>query len=90
MNTSTTKKTLRDVMPYEIEGYYDARCHKWLDVEVAAIHHPCEDGGKRWPGKHKNVVLWCSLKNGRAVGWNENVARGWSFPDIAYREPDTK
>ncbi|MDU8350548.1 hypothetical protein RYA05_01445 [Pseudomonas syringae pv. actinidiae] len=80
-------KTLRDVMPHEINGYTDSRCHKWLDVEVIRVYDPY-DGERTWPGKHKHVVRWCSLKNGRAVGWNENVAVGWSFPDIAFKEPE--
>lgn len=31
-------------------------------------------------GTHKNVYNWILLENNLAVGWNENPAKGWSFP----------
>lgn len=31
-------------------------------------------------GSHKNVYCWILLEKGQAIGWNENPARGWSFP----------
>jgi len=29
---------------------------------------------------HKYVYNWILLETGHAIGWNENPARGWSFP----------
>jgi len=37
-----------------------------------------------WPGGHKNVHWWCVIEGGKAVGWNENPGRGWSFPVVKY------
>lgn len=75
-------KTLRDVVPYAffIE-YENTLAYKFLDVEVLEEF----DGFNpytRWPGTHKHVVSWWKLANGKSVGWNENVCRGWSFPVI--------
>lgn len=35
---------------------------------------------KKWPGKQKNVFYWLELANGYAVGWNENISHGLTFP----------
>ena len=61
--------------------------HKKLDkhmnvkVKHEFIRHN-EDTWVSWSevGSHKNVHNWVLLSNGLAVGWNENPARGWSFP----------
>jgi len=34
---------------------------------------------KPWIGKHKNVLNWCMLNTGYAVGFNESPSHGWSF-----------
>jgi DNA-directed RNA polymerase subunit RPC12/RpoP len=41
-----------------------------------------EAGYKPWPGPQKDVHCWWELENGKAVGWNENPSKGWSFPVI--------
>lgn len=71
---SDKKETLRDWLPHEALSYTDDAFYKHLDVEVI------EDKEGGWPGKHKNVYHWCILKNGVAVGWNENPSVGWAFP----------
>jgi len=67
-------------MPHEFVGgsYNDVPAYKYRDELVAAEHLLT----KRWPGPHKNVSFWVELANGRAVGWNENPAIGWSFPVV--------
>lgn len=84
-------KTLKDVMPYEFsQQYLFTPSHKYLDVEVTAVHgEPNSADQARWPGPQKNVYFWVELANGYAVGWNENPARGWSFPAVRMRK-DTK
>lgn len=85
------KRTLKDVMPLalsEREGLYcKTKAHTMLDIEVMAEHgDPLDDDMVRWPGKHKNVFFWVELKNGYAVGWNENLSKGWSFPVLKLKE----
>jgi hypothetical protein len=79
---------LRDVLPHEAVGgeYFGDRFQKFLDVEVTQVYG-LGDGERRksWPGPHKNVMNWYALANGKAVGWNENDSRGWSFPVITVR-----
>lgn len=72
---------LIDWAPHEFaEGTWDdTRAWKFRDVEVVSEHGYSEDN-KPWPGTHKNVMNWCVLENGYAVGWNENPSTGWSFP----------
>lgn len=79
------KITLRDWAPREFLDYSDVPAYKHLDVEVVAQYGYIDGNPKPWPGKEKNVHSWCVLANGRAVAWNENPARGWSFPLIRYR-----
>ena len=78
---TTEPKTLNDAMPWEFQSgeFDDVPAQKFKDVEVYSTHRIGEQTG-RWPGTHKNVNLWVKLKNGYAVGWNENDGRGWSFP----------
>lgn len=81
------RKTLRDFLPAEfMNGTYEkSQAMKYADVEVIArFEYSIVDDSlstfKPWPGKHKNVYSWCSLANGKSVGWNENPSKGWSFP----------
>jgi len=74
--------TLRDVMYDLFNGSFtDTEAYKLADVAVVSEHGVGADG-KRWPGKHKNVYYWVVLANGKAVGWNENPYKGWSFPVV--------
>lgn len=80
------RKTLREELPHEaLDGTFsDLPFNKHLDRCVIAEHYTHE---VRWPGKHKNVVVWWELEGGYAVGWNENMAIGWTFPLIRYTVP---
>jgi hypothetical protein len=55
-----------------------------LDVQVVREYSRVTDeaGYKPWPGPQKDVHCWWELENGKAVGWNENPSKGWSFPVI--------
>lgn len=78
-------KTLKDIMPNEfISGSYDdTRAYKMKDEKVVAEYGAIEGyTPKPWPGIHKNIYFWVELENGFAVGWNENPAKGWSFPVV--------
>jgi len=82
-NPITQKKTLAQVMPNEFLGceYATSVAVQYKDVLVVAEY----DGRVNpWPGYHKHVMFWVTLENGKAVGWNENPAIGWSFPVIKY------
>lgn len=73
--------TLRDVLPREFfQEFMNTRAATMLDVEVAEEISHSNNNMKRWPGIEKNVLNWWKLADGRCVGWNENVSRGWSFP----------
>jgi hypothetical protein len=77
---------LKDVMPHEFMGceYDDSQARRYADVEVVEQF----DGRyAAWLGKEKNVFFWVKLANGKAVGFNENPARGWSFPVVRIGEP---
>jgi hypothetical protein len=78
---------LKEALPEEFTSgeYDDSSAIKLADAEIESKHDSRE---RRWPGPHKNVHFWVALKNGKAVGWNENPGRGWSFPVIAYRSID--
>ena len=90
--------TLADALPYEFVGgeYHDTPAFKLKDVKVKRVvcGHQIVDGEfvnthdtfVRWPGRHAYVFNWFILENGKAVGWNENPSRGWSFPVISYRK----
>jgi len=70
--------TLKEVMHDLMECTYDnTKARKFADVEVVQSHYSHDT---RWPGTQKNVHFWVELANGKAVGWNENPATGWSFP----------
>jgi hypothetical protein len=79
-------KTLQDVMPTCLAdtGYEKTKAYRMKDVIVVKHHDSMVDQEEYqfWPGKHKNVHYWVELENGYLCGWNENPARGWSFPVI--------
>lgn len=74
-----------------IQVFSDLKTQEWDDmpvakhfnVEVIAEHKSHE---KRWPGTQKNVYTWVELANGKAVGWNENPSKGWTFPVISLKK----
>ncbi len=88
LDPSAPKRTLKDAMPHEFVGgeYVDAPALKLRDVAVVAEYRMYGGVWKPWPGIHKHVFAWVVLANGKAVGWNENPNRGWSFPVISYEE----
>lgn len=73
------KKTLADWLP---TGHYqDDELDFYLDMEVVGEFFP------ETPHvfNHKNIRRWCIIKKPNqawyyALGWNENLQRGWSFP----------
>lgn len=75
-------KTLRDVLPSEFfKEFANTRAATMLDVEIESEYGLGEgEVWASWPGREKNVMNWWKLVDGRCVGWNENVSRGWSFP----------
>jgi hypothetical protein len=81
-----TQKRLTDVLPPEfMDGKFEgcpAMRHAFMDV-IAAHDGP---NALPWPGPQKYVSKWYVLANGKAVGWNDNPSRGWSFPVINYQE----
>ena len=78
-------KRLVDVLPPEFMNgqYEDSPAMPLAFMDVIAVHRSSE---LAWPGSHRNVNSWYVLLNGKAVGWNENPTRGWSFPVINYQE----
>ena len=80
--STTAQKTLKDEMPREFsEGSYsDTPAWKLRDAIVKQKHDAYVTP---WPGPQRNVNFWFELENGKAVGWNENPSRGWSFPVVA-------
>lgn len=81
-------KLLRDAMTFMVNTgeYTETKAYQMLDLKVVAEFDIAnETTWKRWPGPHRNVLFWVVLENGKAVGFNENVARGWSFPVIKYK-----
>lgn len=79
----TEKRTLRDVINFDFISEFSDEASKYLDVEVVEEMDGCKIG---WPGTHKNVFVWWKLANGKAVAWNENPARGYSFPVITLKK----
>ena len=63
--------------------------HMNVEVEHEFMMHE-EDTWVSWRefGSQKNVYNWVLLKNGLAVGWNENPARGWSFPSKRLKDDE--
>ena len=61
------------------------RIEKYLDCKIIkeyAVHNKGFISWKSIGGSHKFVYSWILLENGIAIGWNENPARGFSFPII--------
>jgi len=77
---------LADVLPDEfMQGEYEnSPAMRYAFVDVVAKYLSRD---RPWPGEHKFVTVWFVLANNKAVGWNENPSRGWSFPVINYNEP---
>jgi len=79
--TPTNKRTLEDFAPRELTAsgeYWETKAYKMRNCRVVKEHNGNYDS---WLGRRgKNVVTWWELDNGYAVAWNENPARGWSFP----------
>ena len=78
-------KTLREAMTDLANSpeFDDCAAWKLLDEPVKAEYFMSNTATwKRWPGVHKNVYCWVELENGKAVAWNENPSKGWSFPVI--------
>jgi len=75
---------LKDVLPREFMSseFDDSPARKYAEEKVLVQHDARE---RRWPGSHKNVTYWWELENGYAVAFNENPARGWSFPVLWLR-----
>lgn len=74
---SLKSKRLKDWLPFDYtHGNVDERIYGHTnDLVIREI-----DGrDDPWPGKHKNVLNWCILETGYAVGWNESPSKGWSF-----------
>jgi hypothetical protein len=78
---------LRDSMPHEFVGgeYHDTQAYGMRDVPVVREVY-ARDYFTKWPGKQKNVYFWVVLANGKAVGFNENPSKGWSFPVITFKQ----
>jgi hypothetical protein len=70
-------KTLQDWLHHDYQmGTVDKRVSKHLNDNVLNEY----DGRiNKWPGTHLNVLNWCTLDSGYAVGWNESPSRGWAF-----------
>jgi hypothetical protein len=82
-NPDGTPMTLADAMPREFSGgeYETAPAQQYATLRVVAEFD--HRNPSPWPGKEKNVHLWVILQDGRAVGFNENLNRGWSFPMLS-------
>ncbi len=72
-------KKLHEYLPIEfLQGEFnDTKAYGFKDVEVV---REVDSRVEPWPSTHKNVLYWYELTNGYLVGFNENPARGWSFP----------
>lgn len=78
-----------------IEVFSDLRNGEWNDMPVAkhfnvtvvreysSVPNSFGHAVRRWPGPQKNVYSWVELANGKAVGWNENPSKGWTFPVVS-------
>lgn len=74
---------LRDVLPKEFFAEHpDSKVNDFLNERIIETVDGCE---KRWIGKERYVYTWWILANGKAIGWNENPSRGWSFPIVSFK-----
>jgi len=76
------------------DHFVDLKSGSWDDMpvakyfEVGVVREYWSHGNsenkpvKKWPGPQKYVFVWVELENGKAVGWNENPSRGWTFPVV--------
>lgn len=71
--------TLTEVAPKEFADDFYPAFTKHGNVEVVETVR-----NRPWPGREKNVKVWWVLANGKAVGFNENLVTGWTFPVITY------
>lgn len=84
-----TTKTLRECIPMDwMSEDEKLRSQSLLDNADVAVVRKVDGCVEAWPGKHRNVLHWYVLANGRAIGWNESP-RGWSFPVIRYTQKGT-
>src|ERR1044072_9270428 len=85
-NSLRNRPRLADLLPAAfLDGEYESSpAVAFAFVDVIATHRQEE---RPWPGDHKYVSVWYVLANGKAVGWNQNPTRGWSFPVITYELP---
>lgn len=74
-----TIKKLKDVLPREALGP-EFEGDPFRDLLDETVIESIDEYDPRFPFKHKNIFVWWILENGKAVGWNENPSRGWSFP----------
>jgi hypothetical protein len=72
---------LKDKLPIEFMSceYESSKARKFADIEVVQEYDARKEP---WIGTHKNVTYWFVLKNGYAVGLNENLGKGLSFPVV--------
>jgi hypothetical protein len=82
---------LTDVFRDLLNGEWDSMpVARFFNEDVVQEYHSVTNSmGKpvrRWPGPQKNVFAWVELSNGKAVGWNENPSRGWTFPVVSIKE----
>jgi len=73
-------KPLKDVLPHDHQVMDSERVSRYLDVIVLKAYNGTLVA---FPSDHRNVFVWWELENGMAVGWNENMSLGWSFPVVS-------
>ncbi len=80
---------LRDVLPeaFAQERFGTSAARTLADVRVVGVRlatgAPCESHAAMfapWPGPERHVKTWYILENHKAVGVDEDPARGLSFP----------
>jgi hypothetical protein len=82
-----TLPTVRESLPscWDAIEFGHTPAWKLRDMRVVKKYgHGRNEDWKPWPGKHRNVLNWIVLEDGRAIGWNEGP-QGWSFPVIPHR-----
>jgi hypothetical protein len=79
--------TLREWLKNTGASWYNSYLEKWLDLQVTREFSSVFFDQDEWSKfvnlyfpNHGYVYSFITLENGWAVGWNENPARGWSFP----------
>lgn len=76
---------LKEWLPSEFfhEEHKASKANNYLEEEIISVKFYHSDP---WPGKEVWVHSWVELANGKAVGWNENLQKGWSFPVITIKK----